>query len=513
VRLPLGRLLLGAAAVAMLAPAVATAAPPGVSHQLAQPTHVHDIAAGPHGELWFATSRSTIGWIGPQGRVHRFNLPKGETAVSIIPARRGRAAWFSWNRLVRVPGMPVIAGIGRVTSGGHIVHFRGPDDHDFLPHELVIGAGGDIWFNSIDESYAGENVIGRMTPGGQFATFGADPGEDSFVTDVTAGADGNVWFGDDEQGTVDRITPAGEITRFEGGLASLQPHLYRLAAAPDGSVYFSLEGTGRYGIGRVRSGSDTVRRFTRGLSPRVNEIGSLAVAPGGDVWFGIERKGPLGTTASPDGRAALGRLTPAGKITEFSRCLRPAMGPTDLTVGPDGDIWFLPGYPLSNAYLTPGVGRIVPGGQITEYRDGLGHEDEPEDLVSGAGRLWFIDGHGGTIGELRPPRGTSAPVLVEFPESHRHGVGLKVTVPGPGMVRVKEIGVATRGRVKLVPGLGARELRATTCGPISAPLPGGTPLQRLLEKRGQIRLVMNVTFTPRGGTPFHQRAAVRLVPR
>ena len=89
---------------------------------------------------------------------------------------------------------------------------------------------------------------------------------------------------------------------------------------------------------------------------------------------------------------------------------------------------------------------------------------------------------------------------------------MKVTVPGPGTVRIKEIGVATRGQVQWVPGLRSRELRATACGPISAPLPGGRPLQRLLEKRGQIRLVMNVTFTPRGGAPFTQRAAVRLVP-
>jgi virginiamycin B lyase len=501
-----------ATALALSWPAGGTAAPLGVIHKLPQPTHVHDIAAGSHGELWFATSRHTVGWIGPRGTVHRFDLPKGETPVSIIPARGGRAAWFTWNRLVNVKGRPVIAGIGRVTAAGHLVHFRGPGDPLFLPHELVIGTGGNLWFNSIDESYAGEDVIGRMTPGGKFATFGADPSEDSFVTDVTAGGDGNVWFGDDEQGTVDRITPAGEITRFEGGLASLQPHLYRLAAAPDGSVYFSLEGRGRYGIGRVRPGGDTVRRFTRGLSPRVNEIGSLAVGPYGDVWFSIERKGPPGTTASPDGRAAIGRLTPSGTITEFSRCLRPATLPGDLTAGPGHDVWFLSGYGLSNADLTPGVGRITPAGQITEFREGLGRADELEDLVSDAGRLWFIDRRGGTIAELRPPRGKAAPVLVEFPESRHHGVGLRVTVPGPGTVRIREIGVATRGHVKRVPGLGTQELRASACGPISAALPGAPPLQRVLEERGQIRLVMNVTFTPRGGKPFHQRAAVRLVP-
>jgi streptogramin lyase len=93
-----------AATLALSWPAAATAAPPGVIHKLAQPTHVHDIAAGPHGELWFATSRHTIGWIGPRGTVHCFDLPKGETAVSIIPARSGRAAWFSWNRLVNLKG-------------------------------------------------------------------------------------------------------------------------------------------------------------------------------------------------------------------------------------------------------------------------------------------------------------------------------------------------------------------------------------------------------------------------
>jgi hypothetical protein len=42
------------------------------------------------------------------------------------------------------------------------------------------------------------------------------------------------------------------------------------------------------------------------------------------------------------------------------------------------------------------VGRITPAGRLTEYRDGLDRRDLLEDLTPAAGRHWFIDLQGGT---------------------------------------------------------------------------------------------------------------------
>ena len=505
--------LLGAGVLAAMltsaAPA-ATASPPGVVRELREPEHVHDITAGTHGELWFATGRKpkAVGWIGATGRVHRFNLPKGETPVSIIAARHGREAWFSYNRVRKGKGF--VGGIARVTAAGHIVDFQGPSGEYFLPHELVLGREGDIWFNDLGPSAAGENVIGRMTPAGKFTTFGAGLDEDSWITGLAAGADGNIWFGNGDQGAVGRITPAGAITQFDGEPTDGEPHIFPPAPGPDGSVYFGV-GEGGPGVGRVDPGGSSVSVFTAGLSPEVIEIGPLTVGAGGDVWFGIERKGRGGTTASPDGGVAVGRLTPAGSITEFSSCLRPAEMPHDFIAGPDGNVWFIAGAPYDNNYLTEGVGRITPDGQITEFQDGLHPGFGLEDLTSADGRLWFIDPDGGRIGELKPPRGIPNSVLVEFPNRHKE-IQVRVTVPGPGTVRIKETGVTIGGRSHRVPGLQTRRLRAGACGPVSTPLPFSEPLQRLLEAEGRLRLEMTVTFTPRGGMPFSQRTGLGVVP-
>jgi virginiamycin B lyase len=508
-----GLFRLAPTAVALLVvwPAAAMAEPPGVIGELPAPTHVHDIAAGPHGELWFATSRSprAVGWIAPRGQVHRFNLPKGEAPVAIIAARDGKAAWFSWNRVAK--GKPILGGIARVTAGGAITHFQGPPDHYFLPHELVLGGEGDIWFNNIGISSAGENVIGRMTPAGKFKTFGAALTEDSWITGLAAGADGNVWFGNGKQGAVGRITPAGTITQFEAERSSPAPYIFPPAPGPGGSVYFGVEREGiGAGIGRVDPGGSSVSLFTAGLGPAVAEIGPVTVAHG-DAWFGIGRRGPAGTTASPDGGVAIGRLSPEGSIREFSRCLRPALMPLDPTVGPEGDVWFLSGTPFSNDYLVSGLIRITPAGQITEFMDGIHPGYGLEDLVSAAGRLWFVDPDGGRIGELKPPRGKPNTVLVEFPYRH-HETLIRVTTPGPGTVRIKETGVSVAGRDTPVPGLRTRRLRASACGPISTPLPWSGPLQSLFERQGHLRLEMTVTFTPSGGAPFSQRTGIKLVP-
>jgi streptogramin lyase len=498
------------AQVALLTGAAgASAAPPGVAHYLPEPTHVHEIVAGPRGEIWFATSRSprAVGWISRTGRVHRFNLRKGETPVSIIPTRGGGAAWFSWNRLAK--GKPYTHGLARVAEDGRIVRYRGPRPELFSPHELVLGRGGDVWFNSLGQSRAGEDSVGVMTPGGKFRIFGSSLKGDSWITGLRAGAGGSVWFVDNETGKVGKITPGGTIAEFDTGRPSY-PRPFPPAPGPGGSVFFGAqqEGVGA-GIGRLAA-DGSMSFFSDGLSPDVTEIGPLAITRG-DVWFGIEREGEPGTTGSADGRVAIGRLDPTGTVTEFSKCLQPDQMPQDLVRGPDGNVWFLSGPAYNNNYLTPGIGRITPTGQIAEFQDGLRPGYGLTDLVSGAGRLWFLNPDGGRIGELRPPRGKPNSVLVEFLDRH-HQILVRVTTPGPGTVRIEDTGVRLGGRSRQVPGLRTRALRASTCGPLYTRLPFSGPLQRLLEEHGELRLQMSVTFIPTGGAPFVKRAAVTLVP-
>jgi virginiamycin B lyase len=496
--------------VLLVGAATAIAAPPGVVHYLPQPTHVHDIAAGPRGEIWFATSRSprAVGWISPTGRVHRFNLRKGETPVAIIPTRAGGAAWFSWNR--QSMGKPYTHGLARVSEEGRIVRYPGPRPKFFSPRDLVLGRGGDVWFNALRGASAGEDVLGLMTPRGRFRIFGASLGEDTRMTGLRAGTGGSLWFANVEAGKVGRITTGGRIAQFDTGNPPVYPRLYPPAVGPGGTAFFGAqeEGVG-FGIGSVTSHGST-SFFADGIGPGVSGIGPL-VASRGDVWFGIEREGVPGTTGSADGRVAIGRLDPTGRVTEFSKCLQPDQMPQDLVRGPDGNVWFLSGGPYDNNYLTPGIGRITPSGQIAEFQDGLRHGYGLTDLTPGVGRLWFLDPEGGRIGELRPPRGKPNSVLVEILD-HHHRILVRTTTPGPGAVRIEDTGVVLGGRSRKVPGLRSRHLRAKTCGPLYTGLPFSGPLQRLLEKNGRLHLQITVTFTPTGGTPFVKRTTVTLVP-
>ena len=71
--------------------------------------------------------------------------------------------------------------------------------------------------------------------------------------------------------------------------------------------------------------------------------------PDGNLWFSE------GTQ--------IGRITPAGTITEFSDCRATAYAGGPLTVGPDGNLWFAE----TTGFESGGIGRITPAGTITLY--------------------------------------------------------------------------------------------------------------------------------------------------
>ena len=139
------------------------------------------------------------------------------------------------------------------------------------------------------------------------------------------------------------------------------------------------------------------------------EPDGITTGPDGNLWF------------TETGAARIGRMTPAGALTEFP--LPPVAvppgstdyvpGPTDITAGPDGALWFtgIPGE----------IGRITTAGAVTEFAVPLvpppagspaGTASTPATLVGITagpdGALWF----GGVPGEVG--RITTAGVVNEF---------------------------------------------------------------------------------------------------
>ena len=80
----------------------------------------------------------------------------------------------------------------------------------------------------------------------------------------------------------------------------------------------------------------------RGSRP-AHAVSARSSPPTGTSGSGSNATAPAVKTYRVGGPTAIARMTPAGKVTEFTRCLRTLpefAGPEGLTEGPEGDIWF-----------------------------------------------------------------------------------------------------------------------------------------------------------------------------
>src|SRR5437667_299854 len=125
-----------------------------------------------------------------------------------------------------------------------------------------------------------------------------------------------------------------------------------IAAGPDGNLWFTE--TGANAIGRITP-AGVITEFpipTANSSPW-----AITAGPDGNLWFTM----PLGP-----GRG-LGQITTSGVVTEFSCCHQP---PLAISAGPDGNLWF-----TESGYLRRGmgghsagwIGRMTTTGVITEF--------------------------------------------------------------------------------------------------------------------------------------------------
>ncbi|MDQ6892340.1 MAG: hypothetical protein M3167_06635 [Acidobacteriota bacterium] len=127
------------------------------------------------------------------------------------------------------------------------------------------------------------------------------------------------------------------------------------------------------------AGAAAGQTFTEYATPTAGSgPGGIVTGPDGNLWF-------TETSASK-----VGRITPAGAITEFSL---PSTGtPTSITVGSDGNLWF-------GDNSLPGIGRITTAGVITMFP--LPSTSGPADITAGPdGALWFADNKANQIGRI-----------------------------------------------------------------------------------------------------------------
>ncbi|MFN8169044.1 MAG: fibronectin type III domain-containing protein [Candidatus Nanopelagicales bacterium] len=108
--------------------------------------------------------------------------------------------------------------------------------------------------------------------------------------------------------------------------------------------------------------------------------------------------GPSGITTGPDGAVwftdylanDVGRIAPGGDVTRFP--VPTAAAPNGITVGPDGALWFTQGGDTA-------IGRVTTTGSFSRFADGVSASGS--DIAVGSdGALWFTQGDAGSIGRI-----------------------------------------------------------------------------------------------------------------
>jgi streptogramin lyase len=170
--------------------------------------------------------------------------------------------------------------------------------------------------------------------------------------------------------------PVGAVERFPTNCS-----VAKLVAGPDGNVWFTCFRLGSHLgaaeksiVGRITP-AGTVTEFPTGLPPDLS-VGGLAAGPDGNLWFT-----QVGRPQNAEESGGLvGRMNSEGAVTSFGSPTGASGAPI---AGPDGNLWFVewPDGPVS-------IDRVTPGGAITRF--GKGQVGLPTHLVVGPdGNIWF----------------------------------------------------------------------------------------------------------------------------
>ncbi|MFG2336179.1 hypothetical protein [Streptomyces yangpuensis] len=172
-----------------------------------------------------------------------------------------------------------------------------------------------------------------------------------------------------------------------------------ITTGSDGNLWFTETGTRK--IGRLTPAGELTEFPLPGTT---GDALGITAGPDGNLWF-------------TDITGRIGRITTAGAVTEYA--LPPGGGqPFAITTGPDGNLWFTE---------DPGdrIGRITTAGVVTRYA--LPHPGSgPESIVTGPdGNLWFTEILGNRIGRI-----TTGGVVTEYDLPHPDS-GPDVITAGP----------------------------------------------------------------------------------
>jgi virginiamycin B lyase len=208
------------------------------------------------------------------------------------------------------------------------------------PSGITAGPGG-LWYTGTSPA-----TIQRITTSGTVDRTYSTPTSSSDPSDITLGPDGRLWFTESQPqvnkiGALDPNT--GGITEYQASPGS-EPSA--IISTTGGILWFTEPGINA--IGRITT-AGTIAEF----SPAGVSASGIAAASDGALWYTLGFAG-VGVCTPGEGDHAIGRITSAGVFTNKFATPTPQSDPSDITLGPDGALWF-------TEYCANKIGRIVTG--------------------------------------------------------------------------------------------------------------------------------------------------------
>jgi virginiamycin B lyase len=262
------------------------------------------IASGPDKSLWVASvTASAILKLSTKGKATYYPTPTPNAAPESLAAIGNTMFFTEW----ATPCAGSIAASGKVTE-----YDTGLSETNSTG--MATGPRRNAWFAT---DY---NGIGEITSKGKVEFF-SFPDESTQPTAITAGPGGNMWFIENGGPNVGFVTQKGAITEYNTGLGNA--YSFGIAAGSDGRMWFADNGNNS--IGAITTDGKTVSDYTAGFT---GDPISIVAGPDGNLYFG-------------ETTPAVGRITPAGVVTEYKFPATEGTFPIlSITVGPDGNIWF-----------------------------------------------------------------------------------------------------------------------------------------------------------------------------
>ena len=231
------------------------------------------------------------------------------------------------------------------------------------------------------------------------------PTPKSMPFDITAGPDGELWLTEGGANKiakvttyVAKVTPSGVITEYPLP-EDAQP--WGITAGPDGNVWFSNASTIKPGVAKVTPAGV----ITEYSSPDVFSAQNITTGPDGNLWFTESCFGSF--YGCP---VQVIKVTTSGIFTTYTipKTELPSGYPTNITSGPDGNLWLTMSLGDNVTRLTTSgafTGFTLPGFPPPGFDVGLGIASGPD------GDVWFIEAGRGSdatsfdqLVRLVPPR-------------------------------------------------------------------------------------------------------------